>query len=462
MLKKIVLYMLLVFMSVPSVSMAAIKYGPYLSQVTTGSVVMTWITDTDTADNKTIWGLTESLGTETAQSASEYNDGFRLYSHIVSITGLLADTVYHYKVYSDGDESAVYTFETAVNSGDPFSFSFIADSRDGHHVFAHFINDMIKRGVKFNINGGDTVHTGGIFDQWQLNLFGIANSDAGGPYYLAGNFMATHPMFYVFADHESYGKVTADHSGNDKVAFFFTPPDNGLAPTAQQQSYYYKEYTYAFAYGNVYFISLASCEDQSGITAADQKTWLEQQLVIGAGYDYRVVMFHEACYNVIWYCNTEAQDQWAPLFEQYNVNVVFMGNSHAFNDTVRNGVHYITAGGGGAELEYADAHPELADQYGFQVMKTAAIWHYVIVDVSSSYMLAKALDVDGNVFHSILWGEDPGTGTGSGTATGTGSGTDTTSKCRFTTGAFIPAIAGMTAFLAFFAKKRSNGFGKTG
>ena len=39
-----------------------------------------------------------------------------------------------------------------------------------------------------------------------------------------------------------------------------------------------------------------------------------------------------------------------PLFEQYGVDVVFSGDDHFYRHSLRNGIHYIITGGGGAPL----------------------------------------------------------------------------------------------------------------
>ena len=41
------------------------------------------------------------------------------------------------------------------------------------------------------------------------------------------------------------------------------------------------------------------------------------------------------------------------LFETYDVDVVFTGHIHMYNETVINGVRYVITGGAGASL-YAD------------------------------------------------------------------------------------------------------------
>ena len=50
------------------------------------------------------------------------------------------------------------------------------------------------------------------------------------------------------------------------------------------------------------------------------------------------------------------------LFEDYNVNTVFTGHIHMYNQTVRNGVRYVVTGGAGASLY---ASPEAGGIYHF-------------------------------------------------------------------------------------------------
>ncbi len=337
-----------------------------------------------------------------------------------------------------------------MENGTPFAFSVIADSRSGHQIFAGFMDDMSDRGARFNINGGDLVQFGGRASEWGEQFFDIANADPNGEYHMQTNFMATHPLFYAFADHETYGNASGDELGTDKIPFFFTPPGNGIPKTTSYGEHYHQDFTYAFAYGNVYFIFPAAVARYADITASQQTDWLEQQLTIGADYDYRIVVFHESYYNTI---DSAFRDDcpvyWEPLFNQYDVTAVFMGNSHAFNDSIKNDVHYITIGGGGAELEPAYNYPGNADTYDFELIKAASIWHYAMVHVTSSSMRVNIIDRDGAIYHTILWGTEPvSTGTGTGTAPAT------QLKCRFTETAPAPVFFGLTTVLLLLRKKQ--------
>jgi len=50
------------------------------------------------------------------------------------------------------------------------------------------------------------------------------------------------------------------------------------------------------------------------------------------------------------YLETGMRERLAPLFEQYNVDAVFMGHHHSYERVIVNGITYIITAGGGASL----------------------------------------------------------------------------------------------------------------
>jgi UDP-2,3-diacylglucosamine pyrophosphatase LpxH len=89
---------------------------------------------------------------------------------------------------------------------------------------------------------------------------------------------------------------------------------------------------------------------------ARQAAWLEEQLENIPAGDWKIVMNHGFYYasgSVVdgwkWYDNPETIRALTPLFEKYNVNIVFSGHDHQLELLQKSGVTYIICGGfGGA------------------------------------------------------------------------------------------------------------------
>jgi 3',5'-cyclic AMP phosphodiesterase CpdA len=137
---------------------------------------------------------------------------------------------------------------------------------------------------------------------------------------------------------------------------------------------------YAFTYGNVGVVAL-DANDVSyeipanfGYTEGRQTRWLDRTLAelrSAADVDFIVVFFHHCAYST----STHASDggvraAWLPLFARYEVDLVVNGHNHVYErtdairggevgrpvpvggttDPRRDGIVYVTAGGGGKEL----------------------------------------------------------------------------------------------------------------
>jgi 3',5'-cyclic AMP phosphodiesterase CpdA len=137
---------------------------------------------------------------------------------------------------------------------------------------------------------------------------------------------------------------------------------------------------YAFTYGNVGFVAL-DANDVSyeipanfGYTDGRQTAWLDRKLAelrADASVDFIVVFFHHCAYST----SSHASDggvraAWLPLFAKHRVDLVINGHNHVYErtdavkngevgrpvpigastDPARDGIVYVTAGGGGRDL----------------------------------------------------------------------------------------------------------------
>ena len=84
-----------------------------------------------------------------------------------------------------------------------------------------------------------------------------------------------------------------------------------------------------------------------------------------------------------------------PLFERYKVHAVFCGHGHNYQHHLKNGVHYIVTGGGGAPLYPADAPlPGIT-------LKAETAENFVQADVHGSKVRFQAFTPEGRLLDSF-------------------------------------------------------------
>jgi len=346
-----------------SLSAVAIVKGPALEWVTPQSITILWETDAPAGTNV-------RYGAGPA-GRYEVSDRAWVTLHKVVLSGLIPDRLYNYTV-SSGTASRTGTFTAAPQAGQPFRIAVCSDTqwdRDTHRQVAEGILES-RPGIVLHC--GDLVSLGRDLDIWDTDFFGPS-----------ADLLANVPLVPVPGNHEYFG------SGPPWFFYFFDRP-------------VYRGWL-SLEYGNAYVIGL-----DTGVSfspGSPQHEWLVQELASAACRDatWRVVIFHEPAFT----CtsghqdNIAAQEHLVPLFEQYGVDVVFSGHSHAYERYFNNGIYYIVTGGAGGYLYtlLPDKTPPIR-QFG------RSIHHYCIVDVDppSGTLAIRAIDTAGEAFDAVtLW-----------------------------------------------------------
>lgn len=117
---------------------------------------------------------------------------------------------------------------------------------------------------------------------------------------------------------------------------------------------YFGTSRYSFDIGQAHFTVFNT---SSGDVSSQEISWLEQDLSQTAS-KFRFVFTHIPPFDPRTgenhtFINSTTSTQLMLLFEEYDVDVVFTGHIHMYNETVVNGVRYVITGGAGASL-YAD------------------------------------------------------------------------------------------------------------
>jgi len=339
---------LLTFTPVPSPDAALIR-GPYLQSVTTNSTIVAWETDRPT-HGEVIYGETEGYGSSVADPVV----GTR---HAVTLTGLLPYTAYHYRVESGGAPlSEDVTFRTAAGHNQTaFNFVVFGDTRTQHQFHQAVVERIVAQEPDFVLHTGDLVADGLDAGQWDT-FFEIERE-----------LIAHVPLFPALGNHEGNAPHYFD--------FFYLPGNEGW---------------YVFDYGNARFL----CLQVDGIAdfgpQSEQYAWLEATLAANM-QPWLFVYFHIPPYSSVQdYSEEIVRQTLTPLFEQYEVDVVFNGHKHNYERNEVNGVTYVVTGGGGAPL-YAMQEQE-PTQAAF-----AKAYHFVLLEIDGNRLEATVISREGEV-----------------------------------------------------------------
>ncbi len=276
-------------------------------------------------------------GSDLSRTATATAAGWR---HAVKLTGLSPGRTYNYVVEACGSVTGLRRFRTA--SGPETTrvhFTALGDFGTGGSKQLEVLKQLTPaRAGELLLTLGDNAYSSGTESEFQSRMFKPM-----------ATLLREVPLFPSPGNHEY---VT--HSAQPYLDNFYLPANN-----PQNTERYY-----SFDWGPVHFVSLDSnCSTGStGVcTMAAQKSWLAQDLA-ATRRPWKVVFFHHPPWSSGDHgSSTRMRDTFAPLFEQYEVDLVLTGHDHNYERSKpmkgnavapagTRGIPYLVVGSGGATL----------------------------------------------------------------------------------------------------------------
>ena len=393
----------LFFLNATSVSFAQIKTesgtvrllrAPSLQQCASDSAVLSWKTDLAVM-SRIEYGLHQNF-THAAQSDTPAT------FHVVTLRNLASDRRYFYRVVADGHVLYESEFQTYPQVGDKryehFSFWAMGDGGSGdapQMAVRDQLQKLVHAGeVDFGLYLGDIVYEDGKEEDQDPKYFT--------PYQKILDRQVCWP---ALGNHDTHVENGEPYYRNRVLPV----PDTLAAP-------FQPERWYAFTFGDAVFIALDTRYPKYEL----QWRFLETQLQRHRDKLWKFVFFHHPPYATPYTdrhnCKRASEmlvrKHLAPLFEKYEVDMVFSGHNHSYQRSLlrkdyvpeSKGVYYLVSGGAGHEVRAV----ALADTTCHEPKLTQAAvqshaYHFVQVTIAGNRLALRAIDMNGKVFDTFAY-----------------------------------------------------------
>lgn len=328
-----------------------LTHSSYLEKTPNGALIYGYSTDGNwrkkDADGNLVFDL-YSTDEEISASNSIYTGGSAANSigrgtvitqeiaetiYHVDVKNLTANTLYYFRVGSEGNWSPAGSFTTASEKSAPFSFVHYTDSQNAYwnenvQNEPQYTKDTMEKavrdnpGLNFSLNSGDFVEISHAEDEW-LDILGQTQ-----------DVLLNLPHAMVAGNHDQYSV----HTYNDLLNSF----NNHInIPQADENEIWGGSY-YSFNYNGTYFTILNTNDDSDSqlgqkteVISDAQMAWLRQDLQSASAQnaDWKVVAFHKPVFSGSYHSlqDTDVQnsrDELIQVLTANGVDVVLSGHDH--------------------------------------------------------------------------------------------------------------------------------------
>jgi len=340
----------------------AMKMTPYLQAVTTNSVYVLVECDSTSAVSAQ-YGPTTGYGSvATTESTATTTASPVTYVHKVKLTGLVPNSVYHYRVTQGGTiYSSDHSFTSAALPGASFRFAWMADCRTGTTIHNNIAGRMKAANPRFCLYGGDLC-ADGSYSAFK-NEFFTTNELA---------LDAVTPFFNAPGNHEGWTQNTQA---------FTQSPASGSATQAY----------YSFDYGDLHCVNINN--EVSYSVGSAQYNFVQSDLSTSTK-TWKIAYFHKSAYVAGGHGeDADMKTMTTNLFEPYGVDLVLTGHSHFFQHNLVNGLNHYVIGAAGAPL----VDPTTAS---YTIM-SAKVYEYAILDFTPTTLHMTVHRDDGTLLDTL-------------------------------------------------------------
>jgi hypothetical protein len=326
---------------------ATVIIGPFLEGATTTNAYV--LAECDSTATLTVnYGVTTNYGFSATTAFTKSTGNGATNVHRIKLTGLAANTLYHYQLAGQDLTLADYTFRTLVNPGANFRFVWHADFRSGTAIHNTISGRILNTDQPlFVLEAGDTCANGN-WAGWHTEFFTANEKEL-------GKWM---PIYPSPGNHEGWGVLTQ--------SYYQSPDSTGT------NGYY------SFDCGDMH-VTMANYQATYSSGSA-QYNWIQQD-VQASLKPWKIFGTHAPAYT--WggsgahSGDSGFQTISANILEPNGVKVFFAGHNHFYQHNLVNGIRHLTIGGAGAPL-----YPVASNST--YTVKTVSDNCYVVADVSAT------------------------------------------------------------------------------
>ena len=359
---------------------------------------ITWRTDTSVSSGQVRYY--ENTGSEalllakpsvlSAKTSTLETSEDNMNVHSVSLTDLSPGKRYSYQVGSGEIWSQIHSFKTEPLTAGDFKFLVFGDSQSyDYGVWRTTLQRAYQAhpDAAFFTNVGDLVDVGQDYAEWESWFAAVER------------VVEKLPIMPLTGNHESY---TPERSFS-RPEFFtaqFMVPGNGPAGMERQ--------AYSFDYGEVHFVMLDSQSGEQREFLPDllarQREWLAADLA-ATKKKWKVAFIHRPIYgNKPGGVNENLRQAFAPIFDQFNVDLVFTAHDHVvartfpiYNDEIAEapdrGTIYAATGRSGTKT-YENVEAKEWNAFFYNPVEEP---NYLVVTVSGPNVTVKAFTQSGEL-----------------------------------------------------------------
>ena len=352
----------------PAAGTEQLARGPYLSDVSGTSAVVSWWTNIPTS------GIVH-YGIAAVTEHSQPDSATRQH-HVVTLTGLTPGATYRYTVGDSTLASAPASFKTAAPAGIPFSFAAIGDFGGASVGETQNAANIAAAGTSFIQTVGDNIYASAGNPEPD---FSTVYSDYDARFF---------KQFAASVRSQSFFPANGNQEYYSNGKFWSTFPMPGTNHS-----------WYGYDWGNAHFLVLDS--EVAFDPTSPQYAFAQADLAAHQGATFRIVVMQRPPYSSSSATagSTFARASLVPLFEKYHVALVLSGNSHNYERSfpltggspAAGGVTYVVTGGGG------NGHNAFTiPQPAWSAARDATHYEYTKVSVSPAALTIAEIDAATN------------------------------------------------------------------